>query len=50
VIENRGGAGGTIGTTAVIKSPPDGYTLVLGSSATITAGPAVYKHPPYQPF
>jgi tripartite-type tricarboxylate transporter receptor subunit TctC len=50
VIENRGGAGGTIGTTAVIKSPPDGYTLVLGSSATITAGPAVYKHPPYDPF
>jgi len=50
VIENRGGAGGTIGTMAVVKSPPDGYTLVLGSSATITAGPAVYKHPPYDPF
>jgi putative tricarboxylic transport membrane protein len=50
VIENRGGAGGTIGTTAVVKSPPDGYTLVLGSSATITAGPAVYKEPPYDPF
>ena len=50
VIENRGGAGGTIGTLAVVKSPPDGYTLVLGSSATITAGPAVYKHPPYDPF
>jgi tripartite-type tricarboxylate transporter receptor subunit TctC len=50
VIENRAGAGGTIGTTAVIKSPPDGYTLVLGSSATITAGPAVYKQPPYDPF
>src|SRR3954463_10199920 len=50
VIENRAGAGGTIGTSAVIKSPPDGYTLVLGSSATITAGPAGYKHPPYDPF
>ena len=50
VIENRAGAGGTIGTGAVIKSPPDGYTLVLGSSATITAGPAVYKNPPYDPF
>ncbi|HZD19216.1 MAG TPA: tripartite tricarboxylate transporter substrate binding protein [Burkholderiales bacterium] len=50
VIENRAGAGGTIGTTAVIKSPPDGYTMVLGSSATITAGPAVYKQPPYDPF
>src|SRR5438067_3478567 len=50
VIDNRAGAGGTIGTNAVAKSPPDGYTLVLGSSATITAGPAVYKHPPYDPF
>ena len=50
VIENRPGAGGTIGTGTVIKSPPDGYTLVLGSSATITAGPAVYKNPPYDPF
>jgi tripartite-type tricarboxylate transporter receptor subunit TctC len=50
VIENRAGAGGTIGTSAVIKSPADGYTLVLGSSATITAGPAVYKQPPYDPF
>src|SRR6266404_1969335 len=50
VIENRAGAGGTIGTGAVIKSPADGYALVLGSSATITAGPAVYKQPPYDPF
>src|SRR5437763_6096209 len=50
VIENRAGAGGTIGTSAVVKWPPDGYTLVLGSSTTITAGPAVYKHPPYDPL
>src|SRR3954463_6170247 len=50
VIENRAGAGGTIGTGAVIKSPPDGYTLVLGSSATITAARAVYQNPPYDPF
>ena len=50
VIENRAGAGGTIGTGAGVKSPPDGYTMVLGSSATITAGPAVYKNPPYDPF
>jgi putative tricarboxylic transport membrane protein len=50
VIDNRAGAGGTIGTSAVVKSAPDGYTLVLGSSATITAGPAVYKHPPYDPL
>src|SRR5437660_12900228 len=49
VIENRAGAGGTIGTGGVIKSPADGYTLVLGSSATITWGPDGYQPPPYDP-
>src|SRR5258707_11675648 len=39
IVENRAGAGGRIGTEAVAKSPPDGYTLLLGSSGTITAGP-----------
>lgn len=41
VVENRAGAAGSIGTVAVAKSVPDGYTLLLGSSGTITAGPAV---------
>jgi tripartite-type tricarboxylate transporter receptor subunit TctC len=47
IVENRPGAGGSIGTGAVAKAAPDGYTLLLGSSGTITAGPAVYKALPY---
>src|SRR4030095_12671777 len=50
IVENRAGAGGTIGTAAVAKSAADGYTLLLGSSGTITAGPAVFKNPPYDPL
>ena len=38
IVENRAGAAGRIGTTAVAKSPADGYVLLLGSSGTITAG------------
>src|SRR3954467_3031098 len=49
IVENRAGAAGTIGSAAVAKSPPDGYTLLLGSSGTITAGPAVFKTLPYDP-
>jgi tripartite-type tricarboxylate transporter receptor subunit TctC len=50
VVENRAGASGTIGSAAVAKSAPDGYTLLLGSSGTITAGPAVFKTLPYDPL
>jgi tripartite-type tricarboxylate transporter receptor subunit TctC len=50
IVENRAGAAGTIGSAAVAKSPPDGYTLLLGSSGTITAGPAVFKSLPYDPL
>jgi putative tricarboxylic transport membrane protein len=49
IVENRAGAAGTIGSAAVAKSAPDGYTLLLGSSGTITAGPAVFKSLPYDP-
>ena len=49
IVENRAGAGGRIGTEAVAKSSPDGYTLLLGSSGTVTAGPAVFKNRPYEP-
>jgi len=46
VVENRGGAGGTIGAGAVAKAEPDGYTLLVTSSAhTIT--PSIYANLPY---
>jgi len=50
IVENRAGAGGTIGTAAVVKAPADGYTLLLGSSGTVTSGPAVFKHIAYDPL
>jgi putative tricarboxylic transport membrane protein len=50
IVENRAGAGGTIGTAAVVKSPADGYTLLLGSSGTVTSGPAVFKNLSYDPL
>jgi tripartite-type tricarboxylate transporter receptor subunit TctC len=48
VVENRPGAGGQIGTSAVIKSDPDGYTLLVQSSSH-AANPAIYKALPYDP-
>ena len=50
IIENRAGAGGRIGTEAVVKSAADGYTLLLGSSGTITSGPAVFKNLTFDPL
>src|SRR3954465_343149 len=50
IVENRAGAAGTIGSAQVAKSAADGYTLLLGSSGTITAGPAVFKTLPYDPL
>ena len=47
IVENKAGAGGRIGSEAVAKSAADGYTLLLGSSGTITAGPAVWKSVPF---
>jgi len=49
VVENRAGAGGTIGSGQVAKAAPDGYTLLLGSSGTITNAPAVYRNISYDP-
>jgi tripartite-type tricarboxylate transporter receptor subunit TctC len=49
VVENRPGAGGQIGTSAVIKSDPDGYTLLVQSSSH-AANPAIYKTLPYDPL
>jgi tripartite-type tricarboxylate transporter receptor subunit TctC len=48
VVENRGGAGGTIGSAMVAKADPDGYTLLVNASAH-TAAPAVYPNLNYDP-
>jgi tripartite-type tricarboxylate transporter receptor subunit TctC len=50
IVENRPGAGGTVGSAQVAKSSPDGYTLLLGSSGTVTNAPAVYKNIAYDPI
>ena len=42
VVDNRGGAGGTIGTRAVARAAPDGYTLLLGHTGTISINPSLY--------
>ena len=49
VIENRGGAGGTIATRAVAKSTPDGYTLVIGGTGTFAINPTLYANAGYDP-
>jgi tripartite-type tricarboxylate transporter receptor subunit TctC len=49
VIENRGGAGGTIATRAVAKAAPDGYTLVIGGTGTFAVNPTLYANVGYDP-
>jgi tripartite-type tricarboxylate transporter receptor subunit TctC len=49
VIENRGGAGGTIATRAAAKAAPDGYTLVLGGTGTLAINPTLYANVGYDP-
>ena len=49
VIDNRGGAGGTVGTKAVAKSEPDGYTILVGYTGTLAIGPSLYKNAGYDP-
>ncbi|MBB5694683.1 Bug family tripartite tricarboxylate transporter substrate binding protein [Muricoccus pecuniae] len=43
VVENRGGAGGTIGTEVVAQAPPDGYTLLMGHIGTLAVNPFLYR-------
>jgi tripartite-type tricarboxylate transporter receptor subunit TctC len=49
IVENRVGAGGTIGTTAVAKAPPDGYTILFGVLGPIGLAPSLYSTLPYDP-
>jgi tripartite-type tricarboxylate transporter receptor subunit TctC len=49
VIENRGGAGGSIATRQIAKSAPDGYTLGLGGTGTLAINPTLYANAGYDP-
>ena len=47
IIENRGGAGGALGTKAAAAAEPDGYTLLFGNASALVVGPAVYRFRDY---
>ena len=47
--DNRPGSGGTIGMAAAVKSPADGYTIVLGQASNVAVAPALYSRLPYDP-
>jgi tripartite-type tricarboxylate transporter receptor subunit TctC len=49
LVENRPGASGMIGTEFVVKSAPDGYTLMMGSNSTLSIVPALFPNVPYHP-
>jgi tripartite-type tricarboxylate transporter receptor subunit TctC len=49
VVENRAGAGGNLGTRSVAKADPDGYTLLLGHTGTISINPTLYANAGYDP-
>ena len=50
VVDNRSGAGGNVGAAMVAKAQPDGYTLLMGSSAPLAINPIVIKDTPYDPL
>lgn len=49
VIDNRAGAGGAVGSAYAAKAQPDGYTLLMGSTSSISINPAINPKLPYQP-
>lgn len=50
IVDNRGGAGGVLGTDLAAKAEPDGYTLLFTTNSTTTIGPNLYKKVPYDPL
>ncbi len=50
IIDNRAGAGGTLGANLVAKANPDGYTLLMGTNATHAIAPSLFKSLPYDPL
>lgn len=49
IVENRAGGGGTVGTRAAAKADPDGYTLLLGHTGTMSINPSLYANAGYDP-
>jgi tripartite-type tricarboxylate transporter receptor subunit TctC len=49
VVDNKAGAGGSVGSAEVARAPADGYTLLYGSSSTLAVNPSLYKTLPYDP-
>ncbi|HWI14734.1 MAG TPA: tripartite tricarboxylate transporter substrate-binding protein, partial [Burkholderiales bacterium] len=49
VVDNRGGAGGTVGMDVAAKAPGDGYTLAMGGTSNMAIAPSLYKKLPYDP-
>ena len=50
IIDNRGGAGGIVGTEIVARAAPDGYTFLVGTAGGMTINPALHPKLPYDPF
>ena len=49
VVDNRGGAGGTVATRAVARTAPDGYTILLAYTGTLAINPSLYSNVGYDP-